>query len=332
MRARRPSRPGFTLIELLVVIAIIAVLIALLLPAVQAAREAARRSQCVNNLKQIGLALHNYNATNDCFPWCGLTVLNPAATSTVQWSPHVRFLPFVEQQALANSVNYGFIWSDPPNSTATATTVASFLCPSDPRQVVPVAGWAGTSYRGNQGNSLVYGYGDSDPDKVNTAMPPPNGLFFSNRLVRFADVVDGTSNTAAFSEHCLGDFDNNAVTELGDTFWPQTYPATPDEAIAQCQGIDAKNLTFQRVSNVGGPWTQFYHSVSSYSHAGRPNGRSCMYPPLRIMTNANSMHPGGANVCLADGSVRFVKATVNLAAWRALGSRDGGEVVSGDAL
>ncbi|WP_165229556.1 DUF1559 domain-containing protein [Aquisphaera insulae] len=325
-------RGGFTLIELLVVIAIIAVLIALLLPAVQSAREAARRAQCLNNLKQIGLSMHNYHDSNNCFPWCGLTILNPTATSTVQWSPHTRFLPYIEQKNLFDSLNFSFIWSDPQNSTVTATKVASFVCPSDPRQDVPTAGWAPTSYRGSQGNSLVYGYNDSDPTGVNKTMPAPNGLFFSSMLVRIAMVTDGTSNTGAISEHCIGDFDNNVVTELGDTFWPQTYPATSDEAVAQCNAIDTKNLTYQRVSNVGGPWTQYYHSVSTYSHTGRPNARSCMFPPLRIMTNANSVHSGGVNLGMADGSVRFVKSTVNIEAWRALGSRNGGEVISADAF
>ncbi|MHC5543429.1 DUF1559 family PulG-like putative transporter [Singulisphaera rosea] len=324
-------RRGFTLIELLVVIAIIAVLIALLLPAVQAAREAARRIQCTNNLKQIGLAMHNYHDSNNSFPWCGLSIISPTATSTIQWSPHTRFLPYIEQKSLFDSVNFSFVWSDPQNSTVTTTNVNAFVCPSDPRQKIPVSNWAGTSYRGSQGNSLVYGYNDSDPSKVNTTMPPPNGIYFSNMLVRIGDITDGTTNTAAFSEHCLGDFDNNIVTELGDTFWPQTYPATSDEAVSQCQAIDSKNLTFQRVSNVGGPWTQFYHSVSSYSHTGRVNARSCMFPPLRIMTNANSLHPGGVNMCMADGSVRFAKSTTDITVWRALGSRNGGEIISGDS-
>ncbi|HEX8199166.1 MAG TPA: DUF1559 domain-containing protein [Isosphaeraceae bacterium] len=323
------KRRGFTLIELLVVIAIIGVLIALLLPAVQAAREAARRAQCSNNLKQIGLALHNYHDTEGCFPWCGLTILNPTATSTVQWSPHTRILPHVEQRNLYAALNFSFVWSDPQNATVTATTVSSFLCPSDPRKAIPIAGWAGTNYRGNQGNSLVYGYGESDPTRVNASMPPPNGLFFSNMLVRMGDVADGTSNTVAFSEHGIGDFNNTIATEFGDTFWPQTYPATPDEAVAQCQAIAITNLSYQRVSDVGAPWTQYYHSVSTYSHAGRPNARSCMFPPLRIMTNANSLHAGGVNVCLADGSVRFVKEATAISVWRALGSRDGGEVISG---
>ncbi len=96
--------------------------------------------------------------------------------------------------------------------------------------------------------------------------------------------------------------------------------------------MNIQDLTLQGYSNVGGPWTYGYHSTTSYWHSGPPNTRSCMFPPSRIMTTANSRHPGGVNVAMADGSVRFVKDTVNLAAWRALGTRNGGEIVSADAF
>jgi prepilin-type processing-associated H-X9-DG protein len=95
--------------------------------------------------------------------------------------------------------------------------------------------------------------------------------------------------------------------------------------------IDFTNLTFQGNSNVGAPWLEYSHSATKYTHVGAPNSRSCMYPPLRIMTNANSMHPGGVNLLMADGSVRFIKSTINIVSWRALGSRNGGEVISADA-
>ena len=175
-------------------------------------------------------------------------------------------------------------------------------------------------------------HGVSDTANVNASIAPPNGLFFASLQCRMADITDGTSNTAAFSEHVLGDFNNSIATEKADTFWPQTYPANPDEADQFCRDFNWRDLTYQRVSEVGAPWIYGYHSTTSYWHSGPPNTRSCMYPPSRIMTVANSRHPGGVNVALADGSVKFIKDTVNLGTWRALGTRNLGEIISADSL
>src|SRR5207248_10172720 len=123
---------------------------------------------------------------------------------------------------------------------------------------------------------------------------------------------------------------NNAVSTPNDTFWPQTYPNTPDEAVQQCRAIDPSNLSFQRVSDVGAPWIQGYHSTTAYFHVAPPGDRSCMFPPGRISTTANSAHTNGVNVAMCDGSVRFVPYTIQLTTWRAMGSKDGGEVVAQD--
>ncbi len=321
----RRVRAAFTLIELLVVIAIIAVLTALLLPAVQAAREAGRRIQCANNLKQIGLALHNYHDVVGAFP------LGRTIPSNASFSPLARFLPYVEQANMGNALNFNLPYNDPGNATVLNASLAVFLCPSDTTPV-PAGSGGGTNYRSNEGTGVVMWHGSSDVAGVNATMPPPNGLFFANLQCRVADVVDGLSNTAAFSEHVVGDFSQNLGTDKSDTFKPGTYPATPDEAIAQCRATDIANLSLQGYSNVGAPWTYGYHSTSSYWHSAPPNTRSCMFPPSRIMTTANSRHPGGVNVAMTDGSVRFVKDTVDLPAWRALGTRDGGEIIGADSF
>lgn len=319
----RKSGRGFTLIELLVVIAIIGVLIALLLPAVQAAREAARRSQCVNNLKQLGIALHNYHDTIGALP------LGRTIPQQFSFSVQARLLPYMEQTTLQNALNFDLGWSFPDNLTAYSATISSFVCPSDPRTVPGNLKWGPTSYRANEGTSVAMWFGESDTAGVNTALTiAPNGLFFSNETIKLASITDGSSNTAAFSEHLLGDFSNAVATEKADTFWPQTYPATPEEAYQFCRNFDWRVLTFQRVSDVGAPWVYGYHSTSSYWHSGPPNTKSCMYPPSRIMTVATSQHPGGVNVCMGDGSVKFVKDSVSRDTWRAVGTRAGGEVVS----
>jgi prepilin-type N-terminal cleavage/methylation domain-containing protein/prepilin-type processing-associated H-X9-DG protein len=302
-------RSAFTLIELLVVIAVIAILIGLLLPAVQKVREAAARMQCSNNLKQLGLALHNYQGA--------LGVLPPGRDNN-ELSTHAYLLPFIEQDNARRLVNFAARWNDPSNSAARAIPIQTFLCPSDPRNQVP-AGWTGNNYRVNQGSGILWGLPSATGP--NSTMPPPNGPFYLDSNVRLTDITDGTSNTAAWSEHLKGDFSNAIVTDNADTFEPGSYPNTPDEAVAYCTAGSA-----QGVSNVGAPWLQGYHSTTIYFHVGPPNGRSCMYPPGRIATTANSGHTNGVNMALCDGSVRFVTNGIDLNTWRAIGSRNGGEV------
>jgi prepilin-type N-terminal cleavage/methylation domain-containing protein/prepilin-type processing-associated H-X9-DG protein len=310
---------GFTLVELLVVIAIIGILVGLLLPAVQSAREAARRMQCTNNLKQFGLALHNYASAMNRFP---------SARSSTNMSAHASLLPYFEQSNVNNLVDWNVAWNHANNAAARAAEIPIFNCPSDPNINIPV-GWAGTTYRVNQGSGILNAQPSTTPGDPNFGLPAPNGVIVPARYLRFADILDGTSQTAAFSEHGKGDF-SNAIASFTDTFWPQTFPATPDEAYAQCEAINPKDLQYQRVSDVGAPWLQGYHSTTIYFHVAPPNRRSCMFPPGRISTTAKSFHSGGVNVCMADGSVGFKAQTIDLQVWRALGSRDGAEAISGE--
>jgi len=179
------------------------------------------------------------------------------------------------------------------------------------------------NYRSNSGVSIVNSY----PTAVNASMPPPDGGFWAKTPYKVADYTDGLSNTAAFSEHVIGDFSNATATLDADTFQPGTYPSTPDEALAQCNAIDWTNLSYQGKSNAGDFWTNNDHTGTRYYHSFPPGNRSCMFPPQRIATTANSKHAGVVNVLLFDGSVRTVPYTINLATWRALGTRNGGETV-----
>jgi hypothetical protein len=234
----------------------------------------------------------------------------------------------MEETRLFQLVDLTTAWNDPANAAAAAARVPAFICPSDPAAALP-AGAGQNNYRLNQGSGILWGNPPTASSDPNFGMPAPNGPFFLDSKLRFKDVTDGTTRTALVSEHDVGDFNNGLATVRTDTLWPQTNPTTADEAVAQCAAIDASNLAFQRFSDVGGPWLYGYHSTSLYFHSAPPNARSCMFPPGRIMTTAQSSHPGGVMMALCDASVRFVADNVALAIWRGVGSRDGGEVVTG---
>lgn len=325
----RSLRRGFTLVELLVVIAIIGALVALLMPAVQAAREASRRAACGNNLKQLGLALHHYHETYGACPPAGMLLTTPTGLGARGVSAQARLLPFIEQQNVRDLVRADRPWNDPLNQRALAMPIAVFRCPSDANSLIPPNAGAANNYYVNQGSGIMY-FNPWSPQNANTpnaTMPPPSGVFYFDSAIKFADILDGLSSTAAFCEKVTGDFNNGVSSPDSDTFRPGTYPSTPDQALADCLAVNTADLTRQGYSNVGAPWLQSYHSTTVYFHVAPPNQRSCMYPPGRIMTTANSRHPGGVQLGLCDGGVRFVADSVDVLVWRALGTRRGREPI-----
>jgi prepilin-type N-terminal cleavage/methylation domain-containing protein/prepilin-type processing-associated H-X9-DG protein len=320
-------RTGFTLIELLVVIAIIAILIGLLLPAVQKVREAAARMQCQNNLKQIALATHNYHDA--------VGVLPPSRSHPPAIGIHAFLLPYMEQDNIYKTIDFKQAYNQPVNAVAAGGNVKSYTCPSDPLNLTP-AGWAKTNYRANEGCQMNYSWGSFDNSNTNQPglTPPPNGPFYRDSKYKLVDITDGTSNTAAFSEHISGDHSNTVATYLSDWFKLgqfELYPATFDEAVTNCRGIDWQDLRFQGHSaTIGAPWLQGGGFASIYNHVDTPNQRSCAFHPNRYVIPPTSGHTGGVNVAMCDGSVRFATNSVNVATWRAVGSMNGGEVVGSD--
>ena len=321
-------RPGFTLIELLVVIAIIAVLIALLLPAVQQAREAARRSQCKNNLKQIGLALHNYESSYTTLP-PGLC-LTFSGSDWGEWGPQARLLPFMDQAALQNLINFSVSYHNPQNVKACSTRVGVFLCPSEvnDRQSFPYGTAAPQyplSYAANMGSWLVY-----NPVTGATG----NGAFGVNRKIRLGDFTDGTSNSLAFSE--VKTFQPILLT--GGTP-PTTIPSDPasvatfggsnleteDAHVEWVEGrVQQNGFTTTFVPNTKVPYTS---SGVTYNvdYTSAEEGDSPTDITYSAVTS-RSFHVGIVQSLLMDGSVRSISENIDLNTWRSLGTRSGGEV------
>jgi prepilin-type processing-associated H-X9-DG protein len=345
---------------LLVVIAIIGVLIALLLPAVQSAREAARRAQCTNHLKQLGLALHNYESATQALPWGdGPDLWN-------QWSSFALMTPYMEQGTVFSALNFQWGQQNPAtgaNTTAQRMTLSFLQCPSDEDLLTSTDGH--NSYAANAGSAPATFYDWNNTNAFNGLFgwsgrpqfspvpgvaPASGNLVKTKPAVKLADIRDGTSNTAAFSERVkgIGVFSNPTVPDL------RTPSATPVQLAKPSNNTDLNSpQTFYELCRATGPnlpgavFTPNYYPTGSfwhnggfcntrYSHIMPPNNHSCNYGAARWggdsggAFTATSRHPGGVNVCMSDGSVRFVKSTVSPPVWWALGSRAGGEVISAD--
>ena len=322
--SRSRHRQAFTLVELLVVIAIIGILVGLLLPAVQQAREAARRMQCSNNLKQLGLAMHNYESSYKRFPPGNMV----GSSFSVGLSVHSRLLPFLEQSNVYQLVDFNYAYNHVNNNPARLQNISTYLCPSDDFSKLAVTLGGPNSYYANSGTNILAGSPPTLASDPNFGMPECNGIYYRDSRVRPGDIVDGLSNTVAFSEKIAGDGNNGISTPNSDTFQPGTYPANADEAMRDCLAVNVTDLGKQGYSNVGAPWIQAYHSTTLYYHVLPPNTRSCMFPPGRIATTAGSRHSGGVSSVLCDGSVRFIAGSIEIGTWRAIGTRNNAEVVA----
>jgi prepilin-type N-terminal cleavage/methylation domain-containing protein/prepilin-type processing-associated H-X9-DG protein len=314
---------AFTLVELLVVIAIIGVLVALLLPAVQAARESSRRTKCQSNLRQWALAMHNFHDVNNNLPYFTQTTPNRQT-----WAPFV--MPYLEQGNLVSAYTMSTHWYNAPNLAVTQLTLPIFSCSSDR----PKAMWLDqTGYISARGNYLV-NYGNLTWGN-DTQIGPGHGPFglesvqaytsnlFTPYKCRFAQITDGTSNTLLMSEVIVARMDNNqgggGTWQNGDFrghIWHDAVTSSPSHCPNIFMTINGPNSTVPDNALCGTvPNTDTRMPCVAGSSTSRVN-------------SARSRHPSGVNASMADGSVRFFTDSINLTAWRAYGSMDGGETIS----
>jgi prepilin-type N-terminal cleavage/methylation domain-containing protein len=343
------KRRGFTLIELLVVIAIIGVLIALLLPAVQSARESARRTQCLNNLKQLGMALANHEASLKQFP-AGMISKRYAADPNhpknfYRWSALAQLLPYLENSALFESLDLSVPMYMPgpgypiaeQNTAGISQVIANFLCPSDEGTVVK-EGMGPTNY------VVCSGAGSNGGNPF-----AADGTLYANSATKFSDIIDGASHTVAFSESLLG-YDTPRDNGTFHSFSPErsykfvlSFFGAPELTEFKCDGSENYNATGATGNDPRGfAWCSGEFRAAMYNHYYPPNAQTydCVTsvtmdpsPDKDILyaafgwRSARSLHPDGVNGARADGSVQVYADDIDPAIWRALSTRDGGEAV-----
>jgi prepilin-type N-terminal cleavage/methylation domain-containing protein len=346
-------RHAFTLIELLVVIAIIAVLIGLLLPAIQKVREAANRLSCQNNLKQLGLAMHNYHSSLNKFPAAFLGNSSPSTFPPnaypdyfFSWSALAQLNPYLEQTNIYNAMNLLQPIYDPTknynittaNQFAVQQVIKIFLCPSDLGQPVTNAGDYGVPAIGPTNYAVCVGTGTTNGGAPYGSPINSDGMFQALKPLGVGDVSDGTSNTACMSESILGQGTESAT---GSTPPAPGTPATVFAYVGFGTPVTAANCAKATMWNVsqrrGFMWASGELRCSSYNHFYPPNASSfdCVNNDLTTITafawrGARSRHTGGVNLLVGDGSVRFVANGIGPTTWLALATRSGGEVLGSD--
>jgi prepilin-type N-terminal cleavage/methylation domain-containing protein len=336
----KPRPRAFTLIELLVVVSIIGILAGLLLPAVQRAREAARRVRCSANLRQIGIALANYETASGVYPFgvgadFDKDISQIASSKNRRYSLHSQLLPYVEQAALFNALNFFFqpfapdqtgdpsvVTGGGPNETAARVSIDVFLCPSDFDRM-PSRPWGQANYRSCNGSSWSGRAGD--------------GMFGQSTRIRPGDVRDGLSNTAAVSERIRGHDDYETFDSDADLF-RNAAPWTEATFRAWCLDLsDEEARSFPRnpsVANSGMNWLEGNMTWTRYNHLLPPGSKSCANGLTwdGVAMTANSRHGRSVGLLLGDGSVRPVAYSVDPRVWRALGTIAGGETIAGDSF
>ncbi len=375
-------RAAFTLIELLVVIAIIAVLIALLLPAVQAARETARRAQCTNNLKQIGLALANYESANSALPMGSVVNrANPvdcnfvnSGANPILWSLFDQILPYVEQQAAYNATNFNLapgghsffgLDAGAANYTGMNTQVNSFICPSDVGFTKPVYGPSTTagdstngfgqcSYAGMAGTFDIWDWycgcpAQSGGSCTGDVWPSGDGLFYMNQVVKLQSITDGTSNTISVGEFARFKNDPDPQANFWNRAW--VFLSSYDSNLGLSGTTTRPYCLASSVARINAPFApDNYSGTYSPNNWAFPTGDvdSWLYlqngADFRLLGQFGfrSQHPGGANFAFADGSVHFLKDSIDMGnpnyaaprskgVYRNLSTRNGGEIVTSDA-
>lgn len=303
------------------VIAIIGVLMALVLPAVQAAREASRRGSCANNLKQLGLALHEFHDAHQQFP------PGRGGPAPLVFSPQAYLLPFVEENGLYNKLDLnssptklviaGVTYSGDANAAAAAEAVGLLQCPSDPAAGrVPGSTFGGTNYVANSGSGTVN----------NGTLVRADGVCYLTSAVRFRDLSDGSSHTAAFSERTLGNGTALATSTPYDGLYILELGKNVDVSVTNCATQGTGSWYSQRSAK----WILGNYGNTLYNHYYTPNSISwdCMnQAQQKGFLGARSYHSGGVQVLLCDGSVRFFVDSVEASLWRGIATRAGREVV-----